>query len=298
VLRRPLRVEAVGGERVVWTLAVVPALVALSVVGLLHGPSRHVTPLGSADGIAFAYAPEGTSHIYVTSGTELVQVTNGHGSDLAPAWSPDHRRIAFQSSRDGNWEIYVANADGSDVRRLTDDDARDGEPSWSPDGKRIVFVRDGHLFEMRSDGGGVHTLGNDGEWPSWASDGKSLASDVEFGGHHGIVASAPGRSVGQYGAPENRRPRWSPQGDTLAYECLIGGHWHICVLDPAAGHERVLTGRDSDAFAPTWSRDGKSIAFINDRDGNDQLFVMRTDGTGVVRLTGGQGDKDTPSWFP
>jgi TolB protein len=53
---------------------------------------------------------------------------------------------------------------------------------------------------------------------------------------------------------------------------------------------------DSDAFAPAWSPDGKRIAFISDRDGNDQLFVMRADGTGVVRLTGGQGDKDTPSW--
>jgi Tol biopolymer transport system component len=144
----------------------VPALVALSVVGLLHGPSRHVTPLGSADGIAFAYAPEGTSHIYVTSGSQLVQVTGGHGSDLAPAWSPDRRRIAFQSRRDGNWEIYVTSADGTDVRRLTDDDARDGEPAWSADGKRIAFVRDGHVYEMRSDGTGVHARGKDGEWPS------------------------------------------------------------------------------------------------------------------------------------
>ena len=64
----------------------------------------------------------------------------------SPAWSPDGRRIAFASTRDGNREIYVMNADGSGVTRLTDNDADDGYPSWSPDGRRIAFDsnRDGN----------------------------------------------------------------------------------------------------------------------------------------------------------
>jgi hypothetical protein len=296
VFRRTPRTGPIGSGRVLWTAALAPAIVALTVVGLLHGATRHVTPRGSASGIAFADAPEGTSHIYVTHGTQLLQVTSGDGTDIAPAWSPDHQRIAFQSSRDGNWEIYVANADGSGVRRLTDDDARDGEPTWSPDGKRIAFVRDGQLYEMRANGGHAHPIRNDGEWPDWSPDGTSLTYDSPFGGHHGIVVSAPGQSLGQYGAPENRRPKWSPDGKVIAYQCL-SGHWHICVLDAKTGTVRVLTGHDSDAFAPTWSPDGKHIAFISDRDGNDQLYVMRANGTGIVRLTSGQGDKDTASWF-
>ena len=56
------------------------------------------------------------------------------------AWSPDGRKIAFISDRDGNGEIYVMNADGSRQRRLTLDPASDYAASWSPDGRKIVFV--------------------------------------------------------------------------------------------------------------------------------------------------------------
>ena len=57
-----------------------------------------------------------------------------------------------------------------------------------------------------------------------------------------------------------------------------------------------MTSAKSDAFAPAWSPDGCRIAFIGDRDGNDQLYVMHTDGSGLVRLTHGQADKDAPAW--
>jgi TolB protein len=84
----------------------------------------------------------------------------------------------------------------------------------------------------------------------------------------------------------------------LAYECRTGKHWQICTLDPRSGTNRVLTAAGSDAFAPAWSPDGGRIAFIGDRDGNDQLYVMNADGSGLVRLTRGQADKDAPAWRP
>ena len=60
--------------------------------------------------------------------------------DTAPALSPNGQRIAFMSRRDGNWEIYIVNADGSGLRRLTENSAQDGLPTWSPDGRAIAFV--------------------------------------------------------------------------------------------------------------------------------------------------------------
>ena len=65
--------------------------------------------------------------------------------DIRPRVSPDGSKICFVSTRDGNYEIYVMNIDGSDVVRITDNEERDDFPSWHPDGNRIVYVseRDG-----------------------------------------------------------------------------------------------------------------------------------------------------------
>jgi hypothetical protein len=283
--RIPSSTQVGGGSRP-WLAAAVPAFVALLVVGLVHRGTHHRTPLGIANGIAFSAASKGTFHIFVTRGGRVVQLTDADGSDLAPAWSPDRRQIAFQSNRDGNWETYVMNADGSNTRRLTHDDARDGEPSWTSSGS-LTHVHDSVIVGS----------GSEGEWPSWSPDGESLAYDVPFGEHaYGIAINGPGYGIHEYGSPDDRRPSWSPNGQHIAFECRLGDRWRICVIDRGGRHLRVLTPHTSDAYTPAWSPDGRRIAFISDRDGPDQLFVMRADGTHVVRLTSGQGEKDTPTW--
>ena len=62
------------------------------------------------------------------------------GSGLAPAWSPDGRRIAFTSNRDGNYEIYLVNPDGSGLYRVTHHPERDDYAAWHPDGRHLVTV--------------------------------------------------------------------------------------------------------------------------------------------------------------
>jgi len=107
------------------------------------------------------------SEIYVMNadGSGTRRLTHNVGYDGEPAWSPDGRKIAFQSSRrvgDSKAEIYVMNADGSGKRNLTRNPANDGSPSWSPDGRRIAFVsdRDGRpeAHVMNADGSGQRSL--------------------------------------------------------------------------------------------------------------------------------------------
>ena len=85
------------------------------------------------------------------------------------------RRIAFESNRDGDWDIYTMRPDGTDVRQLTADDAWDRDPAWSPDRTWIAFAsdRDGdfEIYTMRSDGTDVRQLTADDAWdrnPAWS----------------------------------------------------------------------------------------------------------------------------------
>ena len=73
-------------------------------------------------------------------------LTNNAANDYFPSWSPDGTKIAFGTDRDGNYEIYVMNVDGSNLINLTNNAATDYYPSWSPEGTKIAFGtnRDGN----------------------------------------------------------------------------------------------------------------------------------------------------------
>ena len=96
--------------------------------------------------------------------TELNNMTKNSASDEAPAWSPDGSKIVFSSDRDGNYEVYVMNADGSNPTNLTNNSADDEDPTWSPDGNKIAFItyRDGkgEVYVMNADGSNPTNLTN------------------------------------------------------------------------------------------------------------------------------------------
>ncbi len=113
------------------------------------------------------------------AGVELINIrnlTNNAANDRFARVSPDGKLVAFGSDRDGNWEIYVMNTDGSNVRRLTNHPATDDAPTWSPDSSRLAFAsdRDGD-FEIYilnvSDGVITQQVTQNAaqdRWPLWA----------------------------------------------------------------------------------------------------------------------------------
>lgn len=73
-------------------------------------------------------------------GSEQTKLISDPPVDFSPARSPDGKRIAFVSWRDGNGEVYAIDADSSGLTNLTNNPARDEFPSWSLDGTRVTEV--------------------------------------------------------------------------------------------------------------------------------------------------------------
>ena len=242
-------------------------------------------------------------------GSGIVQLTDhAYSKGIFPSWSPDGRRIAFESSRDGDWDIYVMNADGKDIMQITDDDAWDTSPSWSPDGRRIAFVsrRDGDfdIYVMNADGSGVVQLTDDDAGdggPSWSPDGRRIAFTSDRDGDRDIyVMNADGSDVVQLtdGSSDNWVGSWSPDGRRIAFTSNRDGDNEIYVMNADGSGIVQLTDDDARDAGPSWSPDGHRIAFQSDRYGDADIYVMNADGSGVVLLTDDDAGDGAPSWSP
>jgi Tol biopolymer transport system component len=122
-------------------------------------------------------------------GASETQVTSGASADSMASWSPDGKRIACRTTRDGSrGHIFVMNADGSGIRQLTSGSEFDLAPLWSPDGEQIAFLGSGqepgdtfHVWVVQTDGSGRHELADTkmdtapGPALAWSPDGTEIA---------------------------------------------------------------------------------------------------------------------------
>ncbi|HTH23554.1 MAG TPA: DPP IV N-terminal domain-containing protein [Vicinamibacterales bacterium] len=285
-------------------------------------------PTGLSGGIVFmsdrpgADNPQGRNHIFaldLASG-RVSQLTSGRDHhDQHPKWSPDGRRISFVSSRGGNFDLYVMNADGTNVTRVTDHPANDFDPIWMPDGLSLIFSseRDSRsdlyrvwLKDRRVDRLTQHFVGR-AIMPSVSPDGKSVAFAAqtlqrlqfwEFQIHVLDLATGKTRALDNSGGA--CWPSWSPDGRLIANVLLAKEPSTIQVRSPNGGGARELPSIPKLwSYYPDWSTDGKWIALSvspQHHEGEDwDLAIVPADGSGPPRkLTTGAGNDRLPDWKP
>jgi Tol biopolymer transport system component len=230
-------------------------------------------------------------------------------------------KIVFHSSRDGDFEVFVMNADGTEQTQLTHNDSHEFDPAWSPNGKQIVFNSiaadfsgDLEIFVMNADGTGIIQLTNNDAQDfatTWSPDGKRIAFVSNRDGADDIyVMNRDGSGVSRLttNAYVVGVTAWSPNGKQIAFisyrdYVFLGpaGDLEIFVMNADGTGVRQLTGiggdfaEDDDSF---WSPNGKQLAFHSTRDGDEEIYVMDADGSGVTQLTFNTGFADgVPVWI-
>lgn len=217
-------------------------------------------------------------------------------TQLAPS-SPtsvaDWTRIAFQSYRDGNWEIYLAQGDGSQPARLTDHPASDTRPRLNRGATQVVFAsdRDGNfeIYTMKVDRSGLVRLTfNDARdtSPSWSPDGGRILFTSQRDGNWELYTMNADGSA-QVRLTQDRlddvTPAWSPDGSHIAWVRRNGPYGVLMIMNADGSNPYPLTSSLRFLEHPAWSPDGTRLAFDYDADGDgwNELAVIGADGTGL-----------------
>jgi Tol biopolymer transport system component len=268
--------------------------------------------------------PDGRIRIYtldLATGAIAALTSATAWDDEQPRWSPDGRRIAFKSNRNGstNYDLYVMDDDGRNLVRVTDHPAHDHDPAWLPDGESLVFssARDSRAdlyrvwlsdrrverltdhFEGRAimpnvspDGGWVaftaQTLPQDGGW-TYQIHVLELATKLTWPFDDGGPACWPS---------------WSPDGQSIAHVSLNREPTVIQTLNSFGTSPQRLAGDPVRwHYYPDWSPDGQLLAVSVSPEhfqGEDwDLAIMDPSrSTPYQRLTTGPGNDRLPDWRP
>jgi TolB protein len=229
--------------------------------------SPHVSPDNSRIAFTLLSSRGWSLDMYSLDLGRMVAFQNPGGTSISPSWSADGRTLVFSSSRSGDPEIYSSNTNGGDLHRLTQYKGPDVSPVFNPKtDAQIAWIsgRTGlpQLYIMNADGSDVQRMTDGG------------------------YATSPG---------------WSPNGEfiTFAWNRKYGpgdpGGQDIYIMDIASKRWIQLTHQEGRNDFPSWSPDGRHIAFQSQRGGITSIWSMLADGTHTVQLTHGA-SCSMPNW--
>jgi dipeptidyl aminopeptidase/acylaminoacyl peptidase len=247
----------------------------------------------------------------------LSRFLSGDQSLMSPIYSPGGDRVAYHVDFEGDedHDVVVVGSDGKGARKLTDGVEDNYGPEFSPDGETVAFLsnRDDdidNLFVISSRGGKMRKLTEE-ELPvkrfAWSPAGDRIAYETGVGDDDFISLASPQKMktrkvlakksvehslVGDFGSPNP----WSSDGGRLLFVSNENDAADIGVLDIASGRRKWLVRSRNEKFAPQWSPDGRSLAYLEMHEPDVQLKVKT--GSRTVIVSPKEGTSRAAKWLP
>lgn len=267
-----------------------------------HAPAW--SPAG--DRIAFLRDEGGGQGIYrvnVDGSNPIHLMTNSLAT--SPVWSPDGNRIAYleREQETGEYSIHVMNADGSQDRAITGFGF--GAPVWSPDSSKIAAWNNGDLVIIDPDSTNSTILARGrASWLlAWSPDGSKIAfirsaANVPVYRTIDLVDANGGEARMLIEQPDISSVAWSPDGNKIAFTYRYGYHEIGAINVDGSGFTR-LTYDELPKYEIAWSPDSSQIAYrYADANYDDDIYVMKADGSQPRKLTDSNGNESSPVWSP
>jgi eukaryotic-like serine/threonine-protein kinase len=249
---------------------------------------------------------------------QITTDTSEEVGHVAPAWSPDGRKIVFQSLARTKFDIRVVNLESKQMNWITNDFLTNIRPAWSSSGKFIYFssYRSGgiNVWRVPIDRDGlVHGAlqqvttgaGQDVE-VAVSRDGTRLAYatlrqnadlwKLPVSPQTGLPSGSPEAVIST--TREDSRGAWSPDGKMIAFNSDRAGDMNIWLLSTTDGETRQLTHGPGGDFQPNWSPDGKNIVFFSSRSGSPNIWEVSVAGNDTHALTSNAGVNVNPFFSP
>jgi len=196
----------------------------------------------SPDGSQLALGLRGDIYLVSSGGGDAKRITDSQALDYDFSFSPDGKRVTYVSERDANVDVFMYETETGQTRRLTTDPDPDTAPVFSPDGRQVLFVR------------GVN--------------GRELVTVPSAGGAEKVVAE--GAFFGM--------PRWSPDSRWVAYTRRDAAALTNVYARPVEGGDEINISRwNGFNTEPTWSPDGRRLAFLSSRSGSMEIYTVDLD---------------------
>ncbi|MBD0832073.1 PD40 domain-containing protein [Aestuariibaculum sediminum] len=266
--------------------------------------------------ISFSAFNSSAQETTVKEGFKEVQLTFTNGDNRYASYNPEGTKIVFESYRDGLWQIYTMNIDGSAQQRLMTTTSNDRRPRWHPSKNLILFESDrtgtSEIYSCDFQSGNVQqypiSLRGNKYYANFAPNGAELIfSYAERADIFDIYAcSTKGKRLKKLVANKHKNsyPNLSPRGDNLVYfsnkntqgeSNIIYSH-HLYVND----RNRLSYFKDESSF-PDWSnKNGSRIVYTAKEDEmlHNEIFIMRHDGTHKIQITYNDVEDILPCWSP